>query len=112
VAVERLFLDTSGLRPGDVVCTHGIRALLEGEPNTFPSGNSGTVRTVYAWKARVLNVDDVKAEGRVPLGWLYPDVWGKGEHGGWGKDWEAVPTWTIQGNDLAWWSVEREGGES
>lgn len=108
VSTETLFLDTSELRAGDVVCTHGIRALLEGEPNTFTSGNSGTIRAVYAWQARVINLDDVKRDGLVPLGWLYPDVWGKGERGGWGKDWNAVPTWTIQGNDLARWSVERE----
>ncbi|MGW0087866.1 hypothetical protein ACWDWS_02485 [Streptomyces sp. NPDC003328] len=108
---QRLYVDTSELRPGDILTEHGMRVLLRGEPNTFPSYNSGEERTVYAWAGLVLNPEDVKAEGFIPYGWLFPDVWGKGEHGGWGKDFDAEPTWTVQGNNLAHWSIEREDAE-
>ncbi|MER6086520.1 hypothetical protein [Streptomyces bluensis] len=102
-----LTLDTSELRSGDVVHTHGMLVLLRGEPKKYDGLNSGERRTVYCWDGLVTNLDEVKAAKFVPIGWLYPDVWGKGEKGGWGKDWDAEPRWVIQGNNLARWHVER-----
>jgi hypothetical protein len=107
--VETLNLNTSELRAGDVILNYGMRILLRGEANEYPSRNRAGATTVYHWAdALVTNVEDVKAEAFVPLGWLYPNKWGLGEKGGWGKDWNADPTWPIQGNELARWCVERE----
>jgi hypothetical protein len=106
---ETLYLDTSQLKAGDVILNYGMRILLRGSANEYPSRNRAGATTVYHWAdALVTNLEEVKAEGRVPIGWLYPDKWGLGERGGWGKDWGAEPTWAIQGNELARWSVERE----
>ncbi|WP_338781713.1 hypothetical protein [Streptomyces sp. DG1A-41] len=109
--VKRMVVVSSELRSGDVVITHGMRVLLSGEPDVTERGNSGVMRKVYGWAGRVTNLEEVKAEKLVPLGWLYPDKWGAGEGGGWGKDWDAEPSWRIQGNDLATWLVERDEPE-
>jgi hypothetical protein len=86
-----------------------MRILLRGEPHIYTSSGG---RPVHHWAdALVTNVEEVKAEGSVPFGWLYPEKWGLGEQGGWGKDWAAEPKWPIQGNELAHWSVEREAND-
>lgn len=100
---ETLWLKSSELRPGDVVLTHGMRLLIDQEIKSYP----GTYGTVYATPAKVTNPEEVKAEAFIPWSWLFPDVWGKGERGGWGKDWDADPRWDVQGNDNAYWTVER-----
>ncbi|MCX5201474.1 hypothetical protein OG897_08415 [Streptomyces sp. NBC_00237] len=64
--------------------------------------------TVYAWEGLVTNLEEVKADNFIPLHRLYPEKWGIGEGGGWGIDWSAEPTWTVQGNELMTWNVERE----
>ncbi|MDQ1016714.1 hypothetical protein [Streptomyces afghaniensis] len=108
---KQMIVNTSQLRAGDVVITHGMRVLLSGEPDMASSRNSGVTRTVYGWAGRVTNLEEVKTQDIVPLGWLYPDKWGAGEDGGWGKDWDAEPSWRIQGNDLATWLIERNETE-
>ncbi|MEU6389946.1 hypothetical protein [Streptomyces sp. NPDC046939] len=102
-------LNTFKLRAGDVLWNYGMRILLRGEAAVYTSTGG---RLVHHWAdALVTNIEDVKAEGFIPLGWLYPDKWGIGERGGWGKDWGAEPKWPIQGNELAFWHVEREESE-
>ncbi|MGN7135785.1 hypothetical protein [Streptomyces pseudogriseolus] len=106
--VKRLVLDTSELRAGDVVLNHGMRLVLTGDRMATP----GPYGTVYGWRGKVTNLEDVKAGGIIPVSWLYPDKWGAGENGGWGKDWSAEPTWWVQGNKLATWWVERNESEA
>lgn len=101
-------VDTTELRAGDVVLTHGMRLLLTGDPQVTPGAYGG----VYGWTGLVTNLEEVKAAGIVPVGWLYPDKWGAGENGGWGKDWAAEPSWRVQGNSLATWIIERKAEES
>lgn len=79
-------LPTSLLRTGDVVATHGMLVLLDG-----PVGET-TEPGTFASRGRVLNLDQVRAAGLVPVAWLYQDE-------------ESVPRWTVQGNDLARWRV-------
>ncbi|MFJ8930584.1 hypothetical protein ACIRLA_28750 [Streptomyces sp. NPDC102364] len=106
---QGITLDTSQLREGDVVLTYGMRVLLRGELKTYPSSGPNPC-TVYNWAhTLVTNIDEVKAEGFVPLSWLYPEKWGIGKGGGWGIDWSAEPIWTIQGNHLARWFVVERG---
>jgi hypothetical protein len=83
-AGQRLTLTTPELRAGDIVVTHGMRVRLD-TLVTYPSGHG---QTVYAWHGTVTNPEDVRREDLVPLSW-----WRDG--------------WTVQGNDLARWSVER-----
>ncbi|MEV4454446.1 hypothetical protein [Microbispora sp. NPDC049633] len=95
-----LSLPTSQLRPGDIVLEFGMRVRLpEQEPRTW-KGFQG--RTVYAWKGQVENLDEVLAEGLVPRAFLCEDRWDGGR-------WvcELTGAWTVQGNDLAIYAVER-----
>lgn len=106
-SAKRMIVNTSELRAGDVVLTHGMRVRLMGDAKV----THGAYGDVYGWNGRVTNLDDVKADKVIPLGWLYPDKWGAGESGGWGKDWTAEPSWWVQGNKLATWCIEREEQE-
>ena len=91
---------TSELRSGDIVQCHGMRCLIDGEINvsrTHPSSDEhGDVR--YA-RALVLNRDEVSKDA-VPYGFTTADT-SRGDKPG-------EHRWTIQGNDLARWSVEEE----
>lgn len=49
---------------------------------------------VYSWSGTVLNLADVREYGVVPMSWLRTDD-GRDDH------------WTIQGNYLATWTVQR-----
>jgi hypothetical protein len=82
---------TDELQVGDVVQTYGMRVLLEDEPHTF-EGFNGT--TAYAYKGRVLNMEEALGEHRIPRSFI------------------ADGFWTIQGNELARWSVEVPDEES
>lgn len=95
-----LTLSTSELREGDVVICHGLRCLID-RPLEVSTAHPG-YETRWT-QALVLNRDEVPNE-IVPVHWT--------------SDWkrnardEARPhdgehRWTIQGNDLARWSVER-----
>ena len=92
---------TSELRTGDVVNCHGMRCLIDGEieiSRSHPdSPGVGDGKTRWT-RALVLNRDDVPHEV-VPMGFTLPP-WGE-------RLVEPVEhRWTIQGNDLAYWSVE------
>lgn len=76
---------SSELRDGDVVLTHGMRVKLD-RPVATQLGANGLV---FTWDGLVLNQAEVLAEGFITRGFI-PD----------GR-------WTVQGNDLATWAVER-----
>lgn len=88
-------LNTLQLRTGDVVLTHTMRVLL-GERHTSQShGDHGVV-----WfEGTVLNRDEVSTAA-VPMGYTTK----------WADDGQTVirrDYWSVQGNDLASWLVER-----
>jgi hypothetical protein len=94
-------LDTSELREGDVVRAHGLRCLIDGpiESSEYEDDPRGRV---YFTHALVLNRADVSFDAvpetftRQTTGW--PEYQPTGEH-----------RWTIQGNILKRWNVERYG---
>lgn len=96
-----LALNTTELRQGDIVMTHGMRVLLESEPLVSPNGRASQT---YSFAGRVLNLDEVRASGIVPMSFLRTEKWIDGK--GWTVDREDV--WPIQGNELAHWSVDRQ----
>lgn len=83
---------TSELEVGDVIVNHGMRLLVETElrlSTAHDDAHNGTRWT----RARVLNRDELSAE-QIPFSFTAP----RGD--------ETEPHFTIQGNDLATWSVE------
>ena len=94
----RLNLNTHELRVGDIVHEYGMRVRLDNPPIV-----TQRERTVYAWGGDVLNPDEVIAAGVVPRSFLGDHYWIDGT--GW--QWFQTNKWTVQGNDLARWSVER-----
>lgn len=99
---KRLDLNTSELRKGDVVHAHGMEIYLDDEPKTWTSRNAGEAEpcTVYAFKGRVINLREFRESSWarvIPMSWLMDD------------ETKRNNVWTIQGNHLARWSVEREG---
>ena len=97
-----LTLKTSELREGDVVVTDGgLRCLIDRPLELSTSHPGGNTRYT---QALVLNRDDVPNR-LVPVGWTAD----------WKRNAKYEPRphdgqhrWTIQGNDLAHWHVERE----
>lgn len=91
---------SSELVQGDIVLTHGMRVRLdEGGPATSHIHDG-----VTAWRGTVLNMDEVKAAGIVPMSFLrsldthyVPGV---------GHVADRTDEWRVQGNDLASWTVE------
>lgn len=81
--------DSSQLTKGDVVLTHGMRVRLDEGTTRKDSG-----RIVYAWSGTVLNLDEVRQQGHVPISWLRASKGGISDRG------------LIQGNYLANWLVE------
>lgn len=112
-----MHVNTSQLRKGDVVHCYGMQLLIDQEIKTYIGTGSGRP-IVYHTSAKVTNLEECKLDGSiawwdeegnyhygtVPLSWLYPDVF----RGGWVKDMDADPRWTIQGNKLAMWRVTRK----
>ena len=97
---------TSELQQGDIVNCHGLRCLIDRPVEISQSHPDrpgvGDGKTRYV-QALVLNRDDVPNEV-VPVGWTAD--WkrnGKYEP----RPHDGEHRWTIQGNDLARWSVER-----
>lgn len=96
--VTTLRLNTHDLRLGDVVHLYGMKVRLDNPPVI-----EQRERTVYAWTGDVLNPDEVIAAGLVPRSWLGDWYYIAGT--GW--EWFQTNRWTVQGNDLARWTVER-----
>ena len=95
---ELITCTTHELRLGDVVHLFGMRVQLSREPHIVQRQ-----RLVYAWVGDVLNPDETIAYGMVPRAFLGEHRW----HEGQGWVWEQTNQWTVQGNDLALWAVER-----
>lgn len=95
---ERLRVNTTEIRRGDIVHTHGMRVLMDVDPITTPDYNDpASGRTCYAWVGLVLNPEEVPPD-YIPRAWLYTDGIGQPRD---------EPRWNVQGNELAGWSVER-----
>lgn len=89
---------TPKLAPGDVMLTHGMRVRLAPDPRILDPHPSGL--PTWAWDGTVENLPDVLAQGVVPASYLIryaPDGTVTARDG-----------WTVQGNRLATWTVERE----
>lgn len=112
---------TQNLRAGDIVLCHSMRVRL-GTLRTYHGGSySGRHGTegrctqghgpagtdsccvVYSWSGTVLNLDEVRAAGIVPVSWLRTEKWVDGS--GWATDRDNQ--WTVQGNFRATWDIER-----
>ncbi|WP_370418933.1 hypothetical protein AB8O64_10785 [Streptomyces sp. QH1-20] len=83
--------DSSQLAEGDIVLTHGMRVRLDTRTTRKDSGY-----TVYTWSGTVMNLDEVREEGHVPMPWLR--TWKGGLV-------DREDAWTIQGNRFANWLV-------
>lgn len=99
--METRTVKSSEIQVGDVVREHGMRVRID-EIHTYPSGRE-SYPTVYACQGTVLNLDEVREAGIVPMSFLCTDYrWVAGEG--------HVPArrdhWNVQGNDLARWLVE------
>ena len=92
-------VSTDKLALGDILHNHGMRILLDTEPQSYEDRGC----TVYAWPGLVLNAQDLapggSLEDRFIWRHLHDDVWEDG------IGWVRVFTgrWTIQGNHLATW---------
>lgn len=82
-------VSTHELKSGDIVLAYGMRLLLSGD-GTVSTGHPTTdPGPALWWSATILNIDEVREEPLVPNAWIRD-----------GK-------WTVQGNRLARWTVER-----
>jgi hypothetical protein len=88
---------TSQLRIGDVVLAHGLRLLIDRPLLQSTAHPVSTGPTLYT-QALVLNRDDVP-NSVVPISWTRE--WNRS-----GPD-NDEHRWTVQGNDLAQWMIER-----
>jgi hypothetical protein len=93
-------VDTTQLRTGDIVLTHGMRVLL-GEEMVRRQVHD---RTIVSFDGTVLNLEEVLAEGLVTAGLLRTKRWDDKIHR-WVVDREDQ--WPIQGNQFVTWTVER-----
>ena len=101
-----LRLNTTELRGGDIVHTHGMRVLLDADPLIRPKSDCrGSTWDVYAWPGTVLNKDEVTAGSppHIPAAFLRTEKYDPAR--GWVTDRDDY--WSIQGNELAYWEVER-----
>lgn len=100
-----LRLNTTELRRGDVVHTHGMR-LLDADPVIWPKSDCrGAMWDVYAWHGTVLNKNEVTTGSppHIPPSFLRTEKYDPVH--GWITD--RDDHWSIQGNELAHWEVER-----
>jgi hypothetical protein len=100
---HRLNLKSSELRPGDVVWCHGMRCIIDRDIHTNDRYTDGG-GTVYYTRALVTNRDDIPTE-RVPLSFTETSTY---PSRGMDPEPEGTHRWTIQGNDLARWQVDRD----
>jgi hypothetical protein len=94
-------IDTSQLRPGDIVVEHGMRIRVDQVNEYRPQGGSAAERA-WSCPGTVLNVADVLAQHVIPASFL--ETYGYSEMEGWVV--ERRDAWTVQGNDRARWVVE------
>jgi hypothetical protein len=98
---------TGELQVGDIVRCHGMRVRINSikrheDPNTYEG-------QFWSTDGSVLNLDEVRAAGIVPMGWLETETYVEGQ--GWVTD--RNDYWNVQGNNLATWAVEvPEPGET
>lgn len=118
-------LATPLLLPGDVVVNHGMRVRIDGPAKVFHGGCDHSLRWTtglhqtpedpamaegaecpvgYAWPGTVINVEEACASGGVSRGMLKTRKFVEGH--GWVTD--RTDFWSVQGNRLAHWFVERE----
>jgi hypothetical protein len=95
-----LYLNTTELREGQVVHNSGMRILIDGPARIYEGDHE-----VYAWPGLVLNADEIcRREGPAYNSYIACHL-----RGTWREDAGREPDrWTVQGNDLACWWVERE----
>jgi len=98
---------SSEIQVGDIVRAHGMRVRIDAirvYSDNQPERQRVTPdMPVYACQGTVINLDEVLAAGFVPAGFMTTDKWVHGQ--GWVID--RRNAWTVQGNDLALWNVER-----
>lgn len=92
-ATTRDIRNTLQLAPGDVVVTHGMRILIDGELHVWHTQNGTREVRTYRNCTVLTPVDEIRDGRVVPVSWLHHET-------------PDRPTWTIQGNDLATWAVE------
>ncbi|MFD7334862.1 hypothetical protein ACFV98_02515 [Streptomyces violascens] len=90
--------DSSQLAKDDIVLTHGMRVRLD-EVTTREHSD----RTVFSWTGTVLNLDEVREAGHIPMSFLRTHKW-EPSQGGWVTD--RQDQWTVQGNEFTDWLVE------
>lgn len=102
--MNTITVKTSELRDGDIVLTHGMRCLIDRPlqiSNSHPVARDGS-RCRWT-QALVLNREEVPGHV-VPVSWTAD--WDRNRRGD-DLPHDGEHRWTIQGNDLASWYVER-----
>ncbi|RZU28227.1 hypothetical protein EV284_6393 [Streptomyces sp. BK022] len=94
-ATTLVYKKSSELTEGDIVREDGMRVRLESLD--FGRG-SHPDRSVYSWTGTVLNMDEVREAGHVPLSFLC--TWKSG------GVIDRQDVWTVQGNDFVTRAVE------
>lgn len=84
-------LSTHELRDGDIVLVYGMRVRLDGAGNESKAHPQHEHSPTLYWDGVIENLAEVLADGYVPKSFV--------RDGG---------LWTIQGNGLAHWTVERK----
>ena len=94
---------TSEIRPDDIVFAHGMRVRIDSSREIEDATSYGG--RLHAHQGTVLNKDEAITKYDIPRSFLYNEI--RHVHG---PDAEGAreDTWTIQGNDLATWTIARE----
>jgi len=81
-------VSTHDLKDGDVIHRYGMRIQITG-PGKVTNHPTNEYSPTLWWDGQILNIGEVRDTGYIPRSWI-----GDGR-------------WTIQGNGLARWTVER-----
>ncbi len=103
---EHLTLPTDELREGDIILNHGMRILIDGPAKVYRHEPQSRSNTVYVWPGLVLNADELCDKDSEH----YDSYIARHLRGIWWEDRVPRPRadeWSIQGNHLATWHVER-----